>query len=215
MSIIIKDLTYIHPDKETLFEYLNLVINEGEKIALTGNNGCGKSTLMQIISHIPTSGSVICPEHELMYYIPQHFGQYDTLSLAQALGINSKIEALHSILNGDASESNFSTLDDDWNIEEQAHATLKTWSLDHLSMTCLLKQLSGGEKMRLSFCCLMIANNTPDIFILDEPTNNLDIESIEIITATIRDYTGTVLTVSHDKEFLKEINCEHELVSIE
>ena len=77
------------------------------------------------------------------------------------------------------------------------------------------QQLSGGEKMRLSFCCLMFANNTPDIFILDEPTNNLDIESIEIITATIRDYTGTVLTVSHDKEFLKEINCEHELVSIE
>ena len=68
--------------------------------------------------------------------------------------------------------------------------------------------LSGGEKMRLSFCCLMIADNTPDVFILDEPTNNLDIESIEIITATIRDYTGTVIAISHDKEFLKEINCK-------
>ena len=46
------------------------------------------------------------------------------------------------------------------------------------------------------------------MFILDEPTNNLDIESIEIITATIRDYTGTVIAISHDKEFLKEINCK-------
>ena len=66
-------------------------------------------------------------------------------------------------------------------------------------------QLSGGEKMRLSFCCLMIADNAPDVFILDEPTNNLDIESIGIITETIRNYTGTVVAVSHDKEFLREI----------
>ena len=57
-------------------------------------------------------------------------------------------------------------------------------------------KLSGGEKMRLSFCCLMIADNTPDMFILDEPTNNLDIESIEIITATIRNYAGTVIAIS-------------------
>ena len=66
------------------------------------------------------------------------------------------------------------------------------------------KQLSGGEKMRLAFCCLMISNNTPDLFILDEPTNNLDIHSIEIITATIRNYTGSVLLVSHDEYFIKE-----------
>lgn len=65
-------------------------------------------------------------------------------------------------------------------------------------------QLSGGEKMRLAFCCLMISNNTPDLFILDEPTNNLDIQSIEIITATVRNYTGSVLLVSHDEYFVKE-----------
>lgn len=58
--------------------------------------------------------------------------------------------------------------------------------------------------MRLAFCCLMISNNTPDLFILDEPTNNLDIHSIEIITATIRNYTGSVLLVSHDEYFIKE-----------
>ena len=51
--------------------------------------------------------------------------------------------------------------------------------------------------MRLAFCCLMISNNTPDMFILDEPTNNLDIQSIEIITATIKNYAGTVITQSH------------------
>ena len=57
----------------------------------------------------------------------------------------------------------------------------------------------------------MIADNTPDLFILDEPTNNLDIESIEIITATIRNYQGTVLAVSHDRDFLKETGIEQEI----
>ena len=70
----------------------------------------------------------------------------------------------------------------------------------------------GGEKMRRSFCCLMIADNTPDMFILDEPTNNLDIESIEIITATIRDYAGTVIAISHDREFLKDTGIEREIL---
>lgn len=58
----------------------------------------------------------------------------------------------------------------------------------------------------------MISNNTPDMFILDEPTNNLDIQSIEIITSTIRDYTGTVLVVSHDKYFINEIGVERKII---
>lgn len=59
--------------------------------------------------------------------------------------------------------------------------------------------------MRLAICCLMVSNSTPDIFVLDEPTNNLDIQSVNIITTAIRDYKGTVLLVSHDLYFVKEI----------
>ena len=59
--------------------------------------------------------------------------------------------------------------------------------------------------MRLVLCCLMIGNNTPDVFVLDEPTNNLDILNIEIITSTIKDYRGTVIVVSHDRSFMDEI----------
>ena len=62
--------------------------------------------------------------------------------------------------------------------------------------------------MRLIFCCLMISNNTPDVFVLDEPTNNLDIQNIEIMTSTIRDYRGTVIVVSHDRRFMEEIGVE-------
>ena len=65
--------------------------------------------------------------------------------------------------------------------------------------------LSGGERMRLYLCCLMISNHIPDIFVLDEPTNNLDLSSLSILTETIKNYRGTVLIISHDEYFIKEI----------
>lgn len=65
--------------------------------------------------------------------------------------------------------------------------------------------LSGGERMRLYLYCLMISNHIPDMFILDEPTNNLDISSLSILTNTVKNYKGTVLVISHDKHFIDEI----------
>ena len=59
--------------------------------------------------------------------------------------------------------------------------------------------------MRLYLCCLMISNQIPDVFILDEPTNNLDLLSLQILTSTIKNYRGTVLIVSHDQQFVEEI----------
>ena len=73
-------------------------------------------------------------------------------------------------------------------------------------------KLSGGEKMRLAFCCLMISNQTPDLFILDEPTNNLDIQSIEIITSMVRAYRGTILLISHDAYFIRELGI-HQIIT--
>jgi len=68
--------------------------------------------------------------------------------------------------------------------------------------------LSGGEKMRLMLCCLTISNKSPDIIILDEPTNNLDIQNIEILTKVINEYRGTLIVVSHDEYFLEQVNIE-------
>jgi len=70
------------------------------------------------------------------------------------------------------------------------------------------KALGGGEKMRLMLCSLTIRNQAPDVIILDEPTNNLDIQNIEILTTAINEYKGTLLVVSHDEYFLKQINVE-------
>ena len=68
--------------------------------------------------------------------------------------------------------------------------------------------LSGGEKMRLLLACMQVSNNTPDLFILDEPTNNLDIQSMEILTNTLKDYEGTIVLISHDEYFIQEIHSE-------
>ncbi|MNR08232.1 putative ABC transporter ATP-binding protein [compost metagenome] len=66
--------------------------------------------------------------------------------------------------------------------------------------------------MRLMLCCLTIQNIAPDLIILDEPTNNLDIQNIEILTVAINEYQGTLIVVSHDDYFLKQIHMEREIV---
>jgi ATPase subunit of ABC transporter with duplicated ATPase domains len=72
--------------------------------------------------------------------------------------------------------------------------------------------LSGGEKMRLILCCLIVGNRAPDIIVFDEPTNNLDIQNTEILTAAIRSYEGTLVVVSHDQAFLDDIGIAKEIV---
>ena len=87
MSIIIKSLTYIHPDKSPLFENLSLVVNKGQKAALVGNNGAGKSTLLKLAAGklLPFAGEISYSERP--WYIPQHLGQYDHLTIAEALEV--------------------------------------------------------------------------------------------------------------------------------
>ena len=200
MSIIIRDLSYAHPDKEILFRHLNLTINRGEKIALTGNNGCGKSTLMRIVAGelSPSDGTIHRPEH--LYYVPQHFGQYDDMTVAQALGIDRKLEALYSILNGDASEAHFATLADDWTLEERVHAALTAWGMDGTPLTRPLNGLSGGEKTRLFLAGMEL--HAPDAILLDEPTNHLDARGRERLYEFVKRTSAALLVVSHDRALL-------------
>lgn len=200
MSIIIKDLSYIHADKEVLFSHLNLSLNAGEKIALTGNNGCGKSTLMKILAGelLPTAGNVTCPGH--LYYVPQHFGQYDHRSIAQTLHIDRKLAALRAILNGDASEQNFTALDDDWNVEERTQAALSAWGMDGIALSRPLEGLSGGEKTRIFLAGMEL--HKPTAILLDEPTNHLDTTGRERLYDFVRRTTAALLVISHDRTLL-------------
>ena len=131
MSIVAQKITYIHPDNQVLFKGIDLTINKGQKVALVGNNGSGKSTFLRILA-----GTLQAQEGEIIYpappyYVPQHFGQYDNQTVAQALRIDGKLEALRAITEGDASLSNFNTLADDWTIEERSLAALHAWGLEH------------------------------------------------------------------------------------
>lgn len=199
MPISIQQISYIHPDKEVLFSDLNFAISKGQKLGLVGNNGCGKSTLLQIIAGqlSPSSGVIVRPDD--LYYIPQHFGQYDSLTIAQALQIDSKRQALHAILAGDASTENFTLLDDDWNIEERSVAALDSWGIGH-PLSYPLHLLSGGEKTRIFLAGMNI--HTPSVILMDEPTNHLDSSGRQRLYDWVEKWRSTLLAVSHDRTLL-------------
>ena len=200
MSISIQQISYIHPDKEVLFSDLNFAISKGQKLGLVGNNGCGKSTLLQIIAGqlSPSSGVIVRPDD--LYYIPQHFGQYDSLTIAQALRIERKQQALHAILSGDASNENFVVLDDDWNIEERSIAALDLWGLGQFTLSYPMNLLSGGEKTRVFLAGMDIHH--PSVILMDEPTNHLDSSGRQRLYDWVEKCRSTLLVVSHDRTLL-------------
>ena len=200
MSISIQQISYIHPDKEVLFSDLNFAISKGQKLGLVGNNGCGKSTLLQIIAGqlSPSSGVIVRPDD--LYYIPQHFGQYDSLTIAQALQIERKQQALHAILAGDVSNENFTILNDDWNIEERSIAALDLWGLGPFTLSYPMNLLSGGEKTRVFLAGMDIHH--PSVILMDEPTNHLDSSGRQRLYDWVEKYRSTLLVVSHDRTLL-------------
>jgi len=200
MSIIVKNLSYIHADKESLFENISFSIDDGQKIGLVGNNGSGKSTLMKIINGIftPSAGEITFSSKP--YYLPQHFGQYNDMTVSEALGIDSKIKALQAILSGDASVDHFNILDDDWGIEEKSLAALSFWGLEHISLNQLFGELSGGEKTKVFLAGISI--HEPDIILMDEPTNHLDYIWRGKLYEFINSSKKTFCIISHDRNLL-------------
>lgn len=204
-----QNITYIHPDKELLFKDINFSVKKQEKIALIGNNGAGKSTFLKIIAGIlrPSQGAIQC--ESTPYYIPQHFGQFNDLTIASALQIEDKLNALHDILHGNTSETNLILLNDDWTIEERCFNALFKWNLQDLPFTLKLDELSGGEKTKLFLAGILIHN--PQIVLLDEPTNHLDHFSREILYSYVKSCDNTLIVVSHDRVLLDFLNPVYEL----
>src|SRR6478609_1705803 len=154
--IILQNIIYSHPNKNLLFEDLNLSISKQNKIALIGNNGSGKSTLLKIIAGElqPTGGLVRTSSHP--YYIPQLFGQFNELTIAQALRIDDKLKALHEILTGNVTNANLALLNDDWTVEERCHLALQHWGLEGLDLVQKMKTLSGGQKIKVFLAGIFI-----------------------------------------------------------
>lgn len=209
MSLIIRSLSYTHPDNEQLFHNLSLNIASGDKAALVGINGVGKSTLLKMLAGTlqPGSGEIITPEKP--WYIPQHLGEYNQYTVARALGIDQKLEALQSILAGDADQQHFTNLDDDWEIEQKVSSALKKWGLEHLPTDQLLGGLSGGQKTKLFLASIYL--HQPELILLDEPSNHLDIQTRRKLYQLIAQSKATILVVSHDRSLLNLMNKTLEL----
>lgn len=207
--LILQHISHIHPTKDLLFDNINLAVNKQDKVALIGNNGTGKSTLLKIIAgeSQPSSGQLkaIVEPH----YVPQVFGQYNQLTVAQVLRIENKLNALKEILNGNATENNLTVLNDDWAIEKRCHESLSYWKLKDLDLNQKMGTLSGGQKTKVFLASISIHN--PELVLLDEPSNHLDISGRELLYRFIQSTKSTLIVVSHDIKLLNLLNMVCEL----
>lgn len=207
--VILQNIAYQHPNKDVLFRQLNLSINPQNKIALIGNNGTGKSTLLKIIAGIlPPSNGYVKTEAK-PYYIPQIFGQYNDCTIAAALKVDEKLKALHEILAGNVTETNLALLHDDWTIEERCREALHYWKLDDLDLSQKMQTLSGGQKTKVFLAGISI--HQPGIVLLDEPSNHLDTSGRALLYEFIRSCKNTLLVVSHDRKLLNLLDSVYEL----
>ncbi|MDH2274455.1 ribosomal protection-like ABC-F family protein [Moraxella porci] len=202
-------ISYTHPNKDLLFSDINLTVNNHEKAALIGNNGVGKSTLLKIIAKElqPSSGQISLETEP--YCIPQIFGQFNHLTLAQALRIEDKLNALKEILNGNTTEDNFNLLNDDWTIEDRCTEALNYWQLNDLDLSQKMEALSGGQKTKVFLAGISI--HQPELILLDEPSNHLDIASRQLLYDFVQNTKSTLIIISHDRKLLNLLNSVCEL----
>lgn len=207
--LILQNLSYIHPNKELLFEGINFNLNNRDKVALIGNNGSGKSTVLKIIAGELQAAEGLVQVDAQPYYIPQIFGQYNDLTIAQALHIEEKLRALKEILAGNVSTENLNVLDDDWTIEERCNEALACWQLQDLDLTQKLSSLSGGQKTKVFLAGISIHQSR--LVLLDEPSNHLDTAGRQLLYEFVRTTPSTLLVVSHDKKLLNLLDTVCEL----
>src|SRR5574344_1231465 len=200
MSLQIQDLSYTHPNRDILFQNISFSVSAGEQCAFVGNNGVGKSTLLKIIAGLlsPASGSISFDD--IPYIIPQHFGQFDEMTVAQALGIEGKLNALSRLLDGIGSENDFETLDNEWDLQNRMAEAFARWRIDYICPEMYMRNLSGGEKTKVFLAGLDIF--TPSIVLMDEPTNHLDTGGRDLLYDYISRAGGSLIVVSHDRTLL-------------
>lgn len=205
----LQNVSYIHADKTPLFNGITISMPHRTTVGLIGNNGAGKSTLLRIIAGelAPSSGTVIAEKPP--YYIPQVFGQFDHLTVAQALRTHHKLAALRQILDGDVSVELLNTLGDDWDIEEKCTAALAHWQLAGVDLSQSLGTLSGGQKAKVFLAGLSL--HKPSLILLDEPGNHLDGAGRQLLHNYIAAANAAIMIVSHDRELLRLVNTIYEL----
>lgn len=212
----------------TLFSGVNFSIGENDKIALMGKNGAGKSTLLKIVAgqNKPTSGSVSAPKDAVIAYLPQHLLTEDNCTVmeeaskafAQIFAMKGEIDAINDELTvrtdyesdsymkliervSELSEKYYSI--EEINYEAEVEKVLKGLGFLREDFTRQTSEFSGGWRMRIELAKILLQK--PDLILLDEPTNHMDIESIQWLEDFLINSAKAVMVISHDRTFVDNI----------
>ena len=209
--------------KRVLFDEVNIKFGAGNCYGVIGANGAGKSTFLKILSGeiSPNSGSVSIEKGKRMAVLSQNHFAYDDVSVLNTVimghnklwNIMQEKDAIYAKpdfsekdgIKASELESEFAELDG-WNAESDAAAFLSSLGIKEKDHDSLMKDLSGSQKVRVLLAQALFGN--PDILILDEPTNDLDIQTISWLEDFLLDFKNTVIVVSHDRHFLDTV-CTH------
>lgn len=203
---------------QPLFDRINCTIDKGQRIALIGRNGEGKTSLIKIIQGElkPDGGEVDYSQgitiSTLMQSIPEH-DTHDTVFDIVAAGLGDLAETLKAYQQltqkPDLDDTDFDRLydlqqhienNDGWQLNQQVETAITKLKLDSYAY---FNELSGGVKRRVLLAQALVSQ--PDLLLLDEPTNHLDIDSIQWLEQHLKQFNGSILFITHDRQFLKQI----------
>ncbi|TQM41764.1 ATP-binding cassette subfamily F protein uup [Flavobacterium branchiophilum] len=200
--------------ERTLFENISFGINKDQKIAFIAKNGSGKTCIMKIINgeDEPDSGQVVVRKDIKMAFLSQDYNLQEELTIEESIFASDNetlkvIEAYEKALetpeDAEAYQKAFDRMDqlNAWDFETQYKQILFKLKLENFKLK--VKNLSGGQKKRLSLAIILI--NRPDLLILDEPTNHLDLEMIEWLESYFAKENITLFMVTHDRFFLERV----------
>lgn len=224
IAFSVQNVKKIVPPSKIILDDISLSFFVGAKIGVVGINGSGKSTLLRIISGVEKDfeGELNYDKNLTIGYLPQEPVLDPNLSISENIMQGMKktyeqlqlFEKLSAKLSEDLSEKDMeAAIKEMGEVQEQLDKT-NAWELERtvkIAMEALrvpdnenkVETLSGGERRRVSLCRLLI--EAPDILILDEPTNHLDAESVAWLENYLKNFSGTVLTVTHDRYFLDHV----------
>ncbi len=196
---------------QTLLDGATLTVAEKEKVGLVGRNGCGKTSLLKILTgeNAPDAGDLAVRRGLRIGYLPQDF-ELDTAQTVEdniQQGAAELVEAIRRYESGHGDEAELAALQtliehaDGWNLAARMRKIAAALGAPPLETP--VAGLSGGEKRRVALARALIGQ--PDLLLLDEPTNHLDNESILWLEEFLRDFPGAVVFVTHDRYFLDVI----------
>lgn len=207
--------------KRILFDEVNVTFTQGNCYGIIGANGAGKSTFLKILSgkQEPTSGRVILEPGKRMSVLEQDHYAYDDYTVIDTVimgnKVLSKVKKEMDELYADYSDEHAERIGElqiqfdemnGWNAESDAAALLSNLGISEDMHYTLMSEMDGKLKVRVLLAQALFGN--PDVLIMDEPTNDLDFETISWLENFLANYDNTVIVVSHDRHFLDAV-CTH------